>query len=158
MEEIIQQILLKLSQREKRVYSVRQSQLATGLDPQIYSLHARLHLQQPDLAFMNSLSHCDRHHPAVATVLDAWSYGVELHISLQSNLLSALSVLALSKLPLTLSDHQGVPVYLHTGRLMAYADVVLLSDCWLVTAQGALITTLAQEALTKQRIRLIRQE
>ena len=158
MEEIIERVLLKLNQREHQAYSVRQAQLAAGLTPDVYLRYARLHLQQPDLGFMTSLSHCNTNHPAVSTVLDVWSYGVHLHVSLHSHLLSALPISGLKQLPLSLSDHQGVPVHIHTERLITYADVVLLSDCWLVTNRSTLITALAQESLAKQRIRLIRQE
>lgn len=158
VNEIVEQVMTRLNRRKQQVYSVSQAQLAQGLAARIYLDYARLHLQLPDLGFMTRLANRDAQHPAVATVLEAWSYGVHLHISLHSRLLNALPASALRPLPLTLSDHQGAPVRLHAGNVLTYADVVQLADCWLIVERRTLITALAQDVLTKKRVRLIRQE
>jgi microcompartment protein PduM len=158
VKEIVERVITKLKAREGQVYSVNQSQLSAGIEPQIYLRYAVLHLQQPDLGFMTSLSHCNANHPAVATVLEAWSYGVHLHVSLHRHLLQALPIAGLRRLPLTISDHLNLPVTIHGARIMSYADAVAISNGWLVIENKTLVTALAQETLAKRQIGLIRQE
>ena len=157
-EQIVNRIVVLLQQRERAVFATRQLDLAKGLSPSIYVRHANLHIQQPDLGFMRQLAALDANHPAVASALDAMSYGIHLHISLHQQLLTALPVMGLSKLALTLSDHQGQAIWLCPKSVIGYSDVISLRPGTLLIAPRSLLTPLASDVLTQRHIQWIRPE
>lgn len=157
-EQIINAIVALLQQRERAVFATRQSDLAKGLSPSVYVRHAHLHIQQPDPGFLAQLALNDVQHPAVATTLDAMSYGVQIHISLHSQLLKALPVSGLNRLPLTFSDHLGQAIRLCAKSVIGYSDVIGLKSGILVIAPRSLLTPLASDILTQRHIQWIRPE
>lgn len=158
IEQIVNQIAALLLQRERAVYAVRQDELARGLAPSVYVRHAHLHIQQPTAAFMTRLAALDGSDLAVNSVLDAWSYGIKVHISLHRQLLPLLPVQPLSVLPLTLSDHLGVAVHLCGKKVIGYRDVADLLDGVLLLIPHAIVTALAADLLTQHHIHWIRPE
>jgi microcompartment protein PduM len=157
-EQIVNAIVVLLQQRERAVFATRQSDLAKGLSPSVYVRHANLHIQQPDLGFMRQLAALDTSHPAVATALDAMSYGIHLHISVHQQLLTALPVSGLSKLAITLCDHQGQAIWLCPQSVVGYSDVIRLNAGILLLDPRSLLTPLASDVLTQRHIPWIRSE
>lgn len=157
-EQIVSRIVALLQQRERAVFAARQSDLAKGLSPSVYVRHANLHIQQPDLGFITQLALSNAGHPAVATTLDAMSYGVHIHISLHQQLLNALPVAGLSRLPLTFSDHLGQAIRLCAKPVIGYSDVIGLNPGILVIATRSLLTPLASDVLRQRHIQWIRPE
>jgi len=157
-EQLVNSIVALLKQRERAVFAVCQSDLAKGLSPSVYVQHAHLHIQQPDLGFMKQLACADTQHAAVCTVLEAWSFGIQVHVSIHRQLLNALPVRALSSLPLTLSDHTGLAVYLCAHKVIGYADVISLQPGLLLIDSRSLVTALASDVLKQRHIHWIRSE
>lgn len=157
-DRLVSQIVTRLIERERRVYSLRLHQLRAGIDPAIFLRHATLHLVLPDLGFIQRLAEGDSDDPAVTALNDAWSWGVRVHISLHQQLLIALPRRALHRLPLSFSDHQGREVRLNTCKLLSYSDVATLGACWLIVGRKTLITPLARDCLSARHIQLLRQE
>ncbi|TQI80129.1 microcompartment protein PduM [Serratia fonticola] len=157
-ERLVSLVITRLAEREQRVYSLRLQQLRHGLDPAVYLRHASLHLQLPDLGFMQCLAAGERAEPAVSALHEAWSWGIRVHISLHQQLLAALPRHGLSALPLSLSDHQGHAVRLCTSKLLSYRDVATLAPCWLLVGHNTLVTPLARDCLSARHIQLLRQE
>ena len=158
IEQIVNQIAALLVQRERAVYAARQDELARGLSPSVFVRHAHLHIQQPTAAFMVQLAALDAAERAVNSVLEAWSYGIKVHISLHRQLLPLLPVQPLSRLPLTLSDHQGIAVHLCGKKVIGYRDVAELQDGVLLLERRAILTALAADLLTQHHIHWIRPE
>jgi len=100
----------------------------------------------------------DVSHAAVATILQAWAYGVRLRLMVHRQLLPALPLRQLSRLPVTIVDHLDIPVNIIAGGNICYANVILLHDCWLCIDKHALITALARDVIAKQGITLIGRE
>ena len=90
IEQIVEQIVTLLRQRERSVLAVRQDDLERGLDAGVWVRHAHLHIQQPTAAFMQQLACADSDWRAVQCVHEAWSLGVQVHISLHQQLLPLL--------------------------------------------------------------------
>lgn len=157
-EQIVNQIVVLLQQRERAVFATRQSDLAKGLSPSVFVRHANLHIQQPDLGFIKSLAELDATHPAVASALDAMSYGVHLHLSVHQNLLATLPVSKLSRLSLTLSDHLGQAIWLCAKSVIGYSDVISLKPGIFMIAPRSLLTPLASDILKQRQIQWIRPE
>lgn len=158
IEQIVEQIVTLLRQRERSVLAVRQDDLERGLDAAVWVRHAHLHIQQPTAAFMQQLACADSDWRAVQCVHEAWSLGVQVHISLHQQLLPLLHVKALCALPLGLSDHRGVAVMLQAGQLVGRSELAGLHDVWLLTAPHTLLTPLARDLLRQHHIHWIRQE
>ncbi|MGL5285389.1 MAG: PduM family microcompartment protein, partial [Aeromonas sp.] len=76
IEQIVEQIVTLLRQRERSVLAVRQDDLERGLDAAVWVRHAHLHIQQPTAAFMQQLACADSAWRAVQSVHEAWSLGV----------------------------------------------------------------------------------
>lgn len=158
IETIVAQIIALLRARENGTYVVTLPELAQGLAKTVYLHHSQLYLQLPDLAFIRDLVTYNDRVPAVATVLEAWAYGVRLTLMIHRNLLIALPLRELSRLPVTIIDHLEKKVAILPARNISYADVVLLHDCWLLINKEAFITALARDVLAQRKITLIRQE
>ncbi|CFQ30175.1 microcompartment protein PduM [Yersinia bercovieri] len=157
-EQLVSQIVTRLTERERRVHALLLPQLRAGLDSWVFVHHATLHLMLPDLAFMHRLAHSDSHCPAVMALHEAWSWGMKVHISLHRQLLAALPAAALRPLPLSFSDSQGVAVRLHAGKVLSYRDIATLDAGWLLIDAHTLVTPLAQDTLSARHIQLLRQE
>ena len=157
-EQIVNRIVVLLQQRERAVFAARQSDLAKGLSPSVYVRHAHLHIQQPDLGFLTHLAALDPTHPAVVTALEAMSYGIQIHISLHQQLLNALPVDGLNRLPLTFSDHLGQAIWLCAKSVIGYSDVISLKPGIFVIAPRSLLTPLASDILKQRHIQWIRPE
>ncbi|MBJ7221573.1 MULTISPECIES: microcompartment protein PduM [unclassified Brenneria] len=158
MESAVSRIVTRLAERERRVYALRLHQLSMGIDPTIFVRHATLHLVLPDLAFLRQFAAADNRHSAVAALQEALSWGMRIHISLHRQLLGALPVKALSRLPLSFSDHQGHDVRLFGGPLLSYRDIAAQKPGWLVVQRKTLITPLVRDSLLSRHIQLLRQE
>lgn len=158
VDAIAVKVMAKLEQREFNTYTVGQSELASGITTSVWLAHAHLIVSLPDLGFMHSLAHCDTAHPAVATTLDALSYGVHLHINLHRHLFNALPLQELSQLPLSLSDESGRVIYLFAGKVLAYGYARRLSKGGVLVKRQTPITPLAQDTLCEQQVQVIRQE
>ncbi len=157
-EQLVSQIVTRLTERERRVHALLLPQLRAGLEPWVFVRHATLHLMLPDLAFMHRLAQSDSQCPAVNALNEAWSWGMKVHISLHRQLLAALPAAALRRMPLSLSDNQGVAVGLHAGRVLGYRDIATLSSGWLLIDAHTLVTPLAQDTVSARHIQLLRQE
>ncbi|WP_431222775.1 microcompartment protein PduM [Serratia sp. L9] len=158
VERLVSLVITRLAEREQRVYSLRLQQLRQGIEPVVFLRHATLHLQLPDLGFMQRLADGDNSEPAVCTLHQAWSWGLRVHISLHQQLLAALPRHGLPMLPLSLSDHLGHPVRLSASKLLSYRDVATLDPCWLLIGRETLMTPLARDCLAPRHIQLLRQE
>jgi microcompartment protein PduM len=158
LETIVARVIALLHQRETKTYTVNMAELTNGLSKTIYLHHARLYLPLPDLAFIQSMVAYDSHNPAVATILETWAYGVRLHLMVHRQLLAALPIRKLARLPVTLVDQLDIPVKMLTGGSISYANVVLLHDCWLLIERSTFLTSLARDVLEKQNIKLIWQD
>jgi microcompartment protein PduM len=158
IQDLVDQIVRLLQQREQATYCVQQSDLAKGLPVPVFLHHAHLHIELPDLGFIHHLAQLDTSDHAVQTVLDAWSYGVDVRITLHPHLLRALPVQALSHLPITLQEPGGRPVYLCAQPVVSYQDVVQLEPALLVLAPRTLLTPLARDVMQQHTISWIRPE
>ena len=158
LDMIVSRVITLLQERESRSLRVTQAELAAGLSKTVYLHNAQLILPLPDLAFIQSLVAYDHHHPAVATVLEAWAYGVRLHLQIHQQLLTALPLRELRRLPVTLTDHLSTPVQLATAAGLSYASVIHWRDCWVLLETQALISPLAREVMDRQDVKLIWQE
>ncbi|AKP32355.1 microcompartment protein PduM [Yersinia aleksiciae] len=157
-EQLVSQIVTRLTERERRVHALLLPQLRAGLDSSVFVHHATLHLMLPDLAFMHRLAQSDTTCPAVMALNEAWSWGMKVHISLHRQLLAALPAAALRPLPLSFSDSQGNAVRLHAGKVLSYRDIATLNPGWLLIDAHTLVTPLAQDTLSARHIQLLRQE
>lgn len=158
IQDLVDQIVRLLQQREQAIYSVQQSELAKGLPTSVFLHHAHLHIELPDLGFIHHLAQLDTSDHAVQTVLDAWSYGVAVQITLHPQLLQALPVQMLSHLPVTLQTPGGQPVFLCAQPVVSYQDVVQLESSLLVLAPRTLLTPLARDVMRQHAISWIRPE
>ncbi len=158
LELIVARVIALLQERENKTYTVNMPELAAGLAKTIYLHHAQLSLLLPDLAFIHSLAAYDARNPAVATLLEAWAYGVRLRLTVHRQLLAALPLRELCRLPVSVVDHLEIPVQMTTSGSISYANVVLLHDCWLLIERATLITSLARDVMENQNIKPIWRE
>jgi len=158
IESVVAGVIALLQARENNSYQVDIPALIKGLPKSVYLHHAQLYLPLADLAFIKSLVEYDVSHAAVATILQAWAYGVRLRLMVHRQLLPALPLRELGRLPVTLVDHLDIPVNIITGENICYANVILLHDCWLCIDKHTFITALARDVIAKQGITLIWRE
>ncbi len=158
LDIIVARVIALLRDRKYKTYAVNMSELSAGLAKTVYLHHGQLYLVLPDLAFIQSLVTYDSGNPAVATLLEAWAFGVRLRLMVHRQLLTALPLRELRRLPITLVDNQEIPVHMAIGVSISYADAVLLHDCWLLTERDTLITPLARDVMENRNIKLIRRE
>lgn len=147
-----------LSQRQNHCREVTTEELAHGLSRVIWLFHDELYLKLPGAGFIRRLAQWDDSDPAVATVIQAWSYGVRLRLMTHRQLLPSLPLQALASMPLTLEDHRGIIVQMMTHDCVTWRDLTACHDCWLLVSKKTLLTALAQELCKKNNITLIRQE
>ena len=158
LESIVAGVIALLQEREKKSYRVDMAGLAAGLSKTVYLHHAQLIVLLPDLAFIHRLAAYDSRYPAVATVLEAWAYGVRLRLMVHRQLLTALPLRELRRLPVSLVDHLDIPVHMASGGSISYANVIHLHDCWLLMDNRTFITALAREVMEKQNIKPLGRE
>ncbi|QWA09305.1 microcompartment protein PduM [Sodalis ligni] len=158
LELIVARVIALLHERENKTYTANMSELSAGLTKTVYLHHAQLSLLLPDLAFIQSLAAYDSGNPAVATLLEAWAYGVRLRLMVHRQLLTALPLRELCRLPVSVVDHLEIPVHMAAGGSISYANVVLFHDCWLLIERETFITPLARDVMENQNIKLIRRE
>ncbi|MCQ1059656.1 PduM family microcompartment protein [Photobacterium sp. DNB23_23_1] len=116
---------------------------------------SQFHIVLPDLVFLLALTEFDSSHPAVKTVLEAWSIGITTRLIIHRQLLPMLPVSPLVPLPLDIRDHKGVEVHLRENAWLNYGDVALLSQCWLLTQPCVQLTDLAREHMEREQVYLV---
>ncbi|WP_413738132.1 microcompartment protein PduM [Sodalis sp. RH21] len=158
LDSIVARVIAILQQREKNTRLVNMTELAAGLSKTVYLHHAQLYLQLPDLGFVHSLVAYDARNPAVATILEAWAFGVRLRLMIHRQLLAALPLRELFRLPVSIVDQWETPVNIAARGSISYANVILLHDCWLLIERGTFITPLARDVLGQRNIKLIWRE
>lgn len=151
----IQQILAK-RQNHSRVVTLEE--LERGLSRVVYLSYDELYLKLPSPGFIRRLANWDDRDAAVATVLQAWSYGVRLRLMVHQQLLRALPLREMAALPIALEDHRRVKVRLMLNDFLTWSDLVPIKDSWLLINKRAVITPMANSLCVKNNIKLIRQE
>lgn len=116
----------------------------------------QLRILLPDPSFIGALFAPDPSHPSVPAALEALGIGLELSLLVHRLLLPVLSAESLVTLPVKVADHKGVPVVPLGSRLVSYADVALLQQCWLLPPEPVMVTDLAREHMQKHHIYLIK--
>ncbi|MEI6858523.1 MAG: PduM family microcompartment protein [Shewanella sp.] len=155
---IIQTVLDVLKRRENTVLKIDVATLAKGLPSSTYTGYGALYVPLADLAFIHELVIFNASTPAIATVLDALSYGVRLHITVHEQLLPLLPLAKLTRFPATIADQHDNLVHISTNKVVDYSLVVGLSGKWLLIPHHTLVTALANEQLIRRQIKLIRTE
>lgn len=158
LETLLARVFIRLNEREHRVLSLTPEQLLTGLSPEQLSHHATLHIRLADSHFLAALAGQSGNDAAVSSVLTALAWGLQVHISLHSQLLGCLPLKALARMPLAFSDHQGRQIWLLTQALLSYRDIAQKHNGWLVVSSKTRLTPLAKETLLSHQLLLIRQE
>ncbi|MEC4725576.1 PduM family microcompartment protein [Shewanella sp. D64] len=109
----------------------------------------------PDPTFINALFALDGSLPTVQAIFEALAIGIEVELTIHSQLLPMLSVGPVAILPVDISDHKGLPVELVTSSIINYPDVALFDHCWLLTVDKPLVTDLAREHMRNHKIKLV---
>ncbi len=146
------------SEIDNHAIALHSRQLEVGLSSLFEQAPAaglqELHIVLPELPFLLALIEFDSTHLAVKTVMEAWSIGLTTQLIIHRQLLPLLPVSPLMPLPVTIQDHQGMPVYLCDRKWINYRDVALYSHCWLLTQTDAQFTELAREHMDSKQIQL----
>ncbi len=157
-DTLLARVFARLNEREHQVLSLTPEQLQTGLRPEQLSHHGTLHVRLADSHFLAALAGQSGNDGAVASVLTALAWGLQVHISLHSQLLGCLPLKALARMPVVFRDHQGRQIWLLTQALLSYRDIAQKHNGWLVVSNKMRLTPLAKETLVSHQLLLVRQE
>ncbi len=158
---LVNTVIAILEKRQHAVYKTNTDMLAKGLPASVYSCYGQLMIVMPDLTFLHQLAssgHYKRLDPSVRTVFEALSYGVDLNISVHQQLLPALPVTGLAKLPVFLTDQLGNAIQIETRRVVSYQQVAEIQGKWLLVPSATLVTPLAKDLLIQRNIHLVKTE
>ena len=158
LQRIIEEVVSRLKKRAASTISLSVAQLRE-IDPRILCCqYSSLHILQADLLLLEQIAESSSANVSVVTIHEALAYGVRVKISLHHQLLPAVPVKKLARLPLEFGDELGRAIVLHPEKLLSYADVAQLHDAVLVLRRRCVVTALAQETVSTRNVQLIKQE
>ncbi|MGI3449020.1 microcompartment protein PduM [Citrobacter freundii] len=158
LQRIIEEVVSRLKKRAESSLSLSVAQLRETDSRTLCCQYSSLHLLQVDLPLLQQIAEGSPANTSVVTIHEALACGVRVKISLQHQLLPAIPVKKLARLPLEFSDELGRIIVLHPEKLLSYANVAQLKDGVLVLRRRCVVTALAQEAVGTRNIQLIKQE
>ncbi|HGY3715074.1 TPA: microcompartment protein PduM [Citrobacter gillenii] len=158
LQRIIEEVVSRLKKRAESSLSLSVAQLREA-DPRVLVCqYSSLCILQADLQLLEQIAHHDSSDVSANTLHEALACGVRVKISLQHQLLPAIPLRKLARLPLEFSDERGQIVILHPETLLSYADVARLQGGFLVLRRRCVVTALAKEAVSMRNVQLIKQE
>lgn len=158
LQRIVEEVVSRLQRRAESTATLSVTQLREATSRDLFCQYSSLHLLQVDLPLLEQIAENEASDAAAVMIHDALAFGLRVQLSLHRQLLPALPVKKLARLPLVLTDEQGRAVLLHPTRLLSYADVALLPAGLLVLRRKCVVTALAREAASSRHIHIIKQE
>lgn len=167
IEQLVDQIVLRLTEREQRVCTLTLDQLREKIaqfpqdgvvDSRLLLDYATLSIQQVDLNFIHQLIQTERQYKEIEMIYKAWEWGVKVNISLHQQLFRALPCQKLATLPITICDQNGAKVQLFNKRILSYVDVATCHAHWILVGAKTQVTPLAKDYLSANQITLLKQE
>lgn len=158
LQRIIEEVVSRLKKRAESTLSLSVAQLREIEPRTLCCQYSSLHLLQADLPLLEQIAEGCADNMSVVTIHEALACGVRVKISLQHQLLPAIPVRKLARMPLEFSDELGRIIVLHPDKLLSYADVAQLKGGVLVLRRRCVVTALAQDAVGTRNVQLIKQE
>ncbi|HHW4415554.1 MULTISPECIES: microcompartment protein PduM [Citrobacter freundii complex] len=158
LQRIIGEVVSRLQKRADSSLSLSVAQLREADPRALVCQYSALIIEHADLPLLAHIAQHDSSDVSAITLHEALACGVRVKISLQHQLLPALPVRKLARLPLEFSDERGQTIILHPETLLSYADVARLQGGFLVLRRRCVVTALAKETVSMRNIQLIKQE
>lgn len=158
LQRIIEEVVSRLKKRAENTLSLSVAQLREADPRTLCCRYSSLYILQADLPLLAQIAEGCPTDMSVVTIHEALACGVRVNISLQHRLLPAIPVKKLARLPLEFSDELGRIIVLHPDKLLSYADVAQLQGGVMVLRRRCVVTALAQDAVSRRNIQLIKQE
>ncbi|ADO48006.1 microcompartment protein PduM [[Enterobacter] lignolyticus] len=158
LQHVIEEVISRLQQRAQSSATLSVRQLREANLRFLLCQYSTLRILQVDLPLLEQIARRDSSDNTAAIIHEALAWGACIQLSVQHQLLSALPVTRLARLPLAFCDERGQPVILHPARLLSYADVARLRGETLVLSRRCVVTALAHDAASSRHIQLITQE
>ncbi|MEN0614774.1 microcompartment protein PduM [Klebsiella indica] len=158
LQRVIEEIVSRLQRRARSTATLSVAQLRDADCRSLFCQHASLHILLVDLPLLGQLADDETDDPVARKIHDAMAFGIRVQITLHSQLLQAIPVKKLARLPVQFSDERGLPLILHAGSLLSYRDVARLDKGRLLLRRQCIVTALARETANARNIQLIKQE
>ncbi|WP_142502558.1 microcompartment protein PduM [Klebsiella sp. 2680] len=158
LQRVIEEIVSRLQRRARSTATLSVAQLRDADCRSLFCQHASLRILLVDLPLLGQLADDETDDPVARKIHDAMAFGIRVQITLHSQLLQAIPVKKLARLPVQFSDERGLPLILHAGSLLSYRDVARLDKGRLLLRRQCIVTALARETANARNIQLIKQE
>ncbi|MXJ83640.1 microcompartment protein PduM [Klebsiella michiganensis] len=158
LQRIVEEIVSRLQRRAHSTATLSVAQLRDADCRSLLCQHASLRILLVDLPLLGQLTEVETDDPAARNIHDALAFGLRVQLTLHAQLLPAIPVKKLTRLPVNFTDERGVPLTLHAGSVLSYRDVAQLGQGRLVIHRKCLVTALARDAAQARNIELIKQE
>lgn len=158
LQRVIEEIVSRLQRRARSTATLSVAQLRDADCRSLFCQHASLRILLVDLPLLSQLADDETDDPVARKIHDAMAFGIRVQITLHSQLLQAIPVKKLARLPVQFSDERGLPLILHAGSLLSYRDVARLDKGRLLLRRQCIVTALARETANARNIQLIKQE
>jgi microcompartment protein PduM len=149
---IVERIATILIERQHAVYNTTISALCSPIELSELTRHASVKVASVDANNVIALARCQTEQTEINHLFSVVSLGVTVILVIHPSLCSMLPVKALSGLPFQWQTRDGHPVMLWGRSVLAYADVCQITDSIVVTRPNTVVTSMAQDVMTKNNI------
>lgn len=154
MDQLIEAIVKKLTEREKKVVTIHfqdendytSKRFIENKEMHIFGINSIV------LKKMTSLLEDD----FVSWIIEGISYGVIFHFHLSSSTYNLIPIEVLIKWPVKVYNEKNERVIAFTNKAITYKSMICLPDASvIVLAKGQIVTGLAKEVQEKKRIKVV---
>jgi len=149
---IVDRIVTILCNREHAVYHTTLGSLSEPVALSVLAGHGNMIVSDINVNSILALARCKTEQPEIKHLLEVVSFGVSVTLVIHPSLCSMLPVKALSGLPFHWQTKDEQPVLLWGRTVLAYADVCQLENAIVVTRPNTIVTAMAKDIMTKNRI------
>ncbi len=149
---IVERIAEILCNREHAVYRTTFAQLVAPVNLSVLASHGNMTVEATDANSIIALARCQTARPEIKHLFEVVSYGVAVTLVIHPSLCTMLPVKALSGLPFHWQTKDNQPVLLWGHSVLAYADVCLLENTVVVTRPNTIVTAMAKDVMSQNRI------
>ncbi len=148
----VERIVAILCKREHAVYHTTMNTLSTPVGLSVLASHGHMVVEAVDANSIIALARCQTEQAEIKHLFDVVSFGVSVTFVIHPSLCSMLPVKTLISLPFHWQTKDKQPVVIWGHSVLAYADVCQLENAVVVTRPNTIVTAMARDVMTKNRI------
>jgi len=149
---IVERIASILIERDQATYTTTYSALTKPVDLSVLAHHSNVIVESWNANSILALARCETTQTEIKNLFNIVSLGVTATLVIHPSLCSMLPVKALYGLPFVWQTIEGKQILIWGRTVLAYSDVCQLSDAVVVTRPNTIVTSMAKDVMTKNRI------